>query len=72
MSDELRALSFTHHSSLITALTSSANEVNNLNAVAFFEVCLRPVGAANYPAVQLYCQPFRSEREMLYEVCERD
>jgi hypothetical protein len=46
--------------------------VDYLDAVARFEVCVMPVGAANDPAIQFDCQPFGREREMRYEIGKRD
>jgi hypothetical protein len=62
----------THHSLFITVLTSSADEVDYLYAVAFFEAGLMPVGAANDPAVQFDCQSFGSQGELRDEFGKRD
>jgi len=58
----------THHSSL---LFSAAEEVDNLDAVAFVEIGLRPVGAADDLAIAFDGEAFADERELPDQIVER-
>lgn len=63
---------FSYHLSLFTVHFSSASdEVDNLDAVAFVESGLRPVGAANDVAIVFDGETFGCERELFDEIVER-
>ncbi len=54
------------HSSLITVLSSAADEVYDLDLVVLFKSDARPFRAAHDFAVALDREAFGREREMLY------
>lgn len=64
--DELK--SKTQNSKLKTPhyFSSSADEVDYLDAIPFFENNLLPVSASNYPVIEFNRQAFRRKREMMY------
>lgn len=64
----------THHLSPITyhCLYPSADEVNDLKAVAVVDDGLRPVGAADDPSIEFDGEAFGRERQMADELGESD
>ena len=68
-----KTVALTHHPLLIThhCFKSASDEMNNLDAVAFREFGLRPVGAADDFAITLDGEARRHERELIDEFAER-
>ena len=51
---------------------SAADEMDDLNSVAFAHLCLRPRGAAHDFAIEFDGDAFGRERELPYEFAERE
>jgi hypothetical protein len=52
--------------------SSSTDEVDNLDAVSFFENDLLPVGSPDHLVVEFNRKAFRRKREMMYQLSDSE